>query len=325
MLSYDRLVKRILQQLRQTLDGEGEALTTGVLEQRMEQAAHRIAQDVYYATSEFPPVEALHSRMRHLEVQYEALAVQVAAGTASVIGELNKQFDRSTISCRFREENMSAGIAQFIVSGGPSPEAIEQGRIEADENLSMWLKDAAEVTILDPYLFKREKPRSDEIETDVEREKAECRHADELLTLVGRNKRVNFIYRGNPDKGEGGPHKVTQGVANRISDRLEETGLQSTFFVVEDLHDRVWMKRDGKNRWHAKVIGTSRGGIGKRPTYIIDMHAKDCERYLKFVKSLMARAQTSHERPIDFKKPRPKRVSNSGRTQVMSGPRDSAR
>lgn len=317
MHNYDRWVERVLRLLRQGFEGlrneEAE-----VRDQRLERLAHRIASKTYYGDPDFPPAVALHARIQHLEDRYERLENQVAFSTSRILDELNKGFNRPAITCRMRDDDVSGPIAKLIVSGGPSLEALERGRAEADDFLSKWLGDAEEITILDPFLFKREKPRHDEVaETDEERQVAEHCHADELLALLGKGKRVNFIYRGNPDKGDGGPQKVTQGVANRIADRLKELGLKATFFVVEDLHDRVWMKLDKKGRWHAKVVGTSRGGVGRRPTYILSMEPGDCGEYLTFVHSLMARAQKSHERPIDFKKPRQNKVSNSGRTRKV--------
>jgi hypothetical protein len=314
--NYEKWVERILSQLRRNLDSQRIEVKEG-WEQRLEHVARRIADDTYYGYPDSAPGVVLLARIRQLEGQYEKLENQVASATSSIIDELNKGFNRPAIACRMRDEDMSAGIAQLIVSGGPSVQAVKRGRSEADDFLSTWLEDAEVVTILDPFLFKRENPHPDQVETDAARQAAEHRHADELLALLGTRKRVNFIYRGNPDKSNGGPQKVTQGVANRIADCLEVMALKATFYVVEDLHDRVWMKLDKKGRWHANAVGTSRGGIGRRPTYILSMEPDDCGEYLTFVHSLMDRAQQSHERPIDFKKPRSNKISNSGRTRKV--------
>ena len=312
MTSFDRWQRHIFRLLHQNLQG-ADSKEEEVRDLKLERLALRIAHDTYFGGPDFPPVVELHARIRFLEDRYERLEDQVGASTSRILDELNRGFSRPEITCRMRDDDVSGAISKLIVSGGPSFEAIERGRTEADDFLSKWVEDAEEITILDPYLFKRERPRHDEVaETDEERLAAEYSYADELLALLGKRKRINFIYRGNPEKGDGGPLKVTQGVANRIADRLADLELKATFFVVEDLHDRVWMKLDKKGRWHAKVVGTSRGGIGRRPTYILSMEPEDCGEYLTFVHSLMARAQKSHERPIDFKKPKPKKVSNSG-------------
>jgi len=276
-----------------------------------------LAKDLYFGYQDFPLERELLTRIRQVEAHNEKLQSQIASATSSILEELDKGFNRPAITCRMRDDDGLAGIAQLIVTGGPSLQAVERGREQADNFLSIWLEDADEVTILDPFLFKREKPFQDEVESDAVRQAAEHRHADELLALLGKNKRVNFIYRGNPNKGDGGPQKVTQGVANRIADQLDVLALKATFYVVEDLHDRVWMKLDKKGCWNANVVGTSRGGIGKRPTYILPMGPNDCGEYIKYVHHLMSRAQKSNERPIDFKKPRANKVSNSGRTRKV--------
>lgn len=317
MNNVEKWEKHVLCLLRQDIkDPHDKEMETR--DQRLENLAHRIVFDIYYDGLDFHQVVELHARIQHLEDRYERLQEQVGSSTSLILSELKKGFNRSGITCRMRDDDVSETMTKLIVSGGPSFDAVERGRTEADDFLSKWLEDAEEITILDPFLFKRERLRNDEVaETDEERKAAEHCHADELLALLGKRKRINFIYRGNPDKADGGPQKVNQGVANRVADRLAELELKATFFVVEDLHDRVWMKLDKKGHWHAKVVGTSRGGIGKRPTYILSMEPDDCDEYLRFVRSLMARAQHSHDRPIDFKKPRPKKVSNSGRIRKV--------
>ncbi len=313
MKNFERWEKYVLLLLRQNFqDACNEEVDA--INKRLERLAKRIAYDTYFGGLDLRPVVELQNRFRHLEDRYERLENQVSSAMSIILNELTRGFNRPAIRCRMRDDDESDTITKFIVPGGPSSEIVERGRIQADDFLSNWLEDALEITILDPFLFKRETPSHSEVaETHEEREAAETRHADDLLALLGKRKQINFIYRGNPNKGDGGPLKVTQRVANRIADRLSELEIKATFFVVEDLHDRVWMKLDSRGRWHAKVIGTSRGGIGKRPTYILSMEPEDCAEYLKFVRSLMDRAQKNHERPMDFKKPRPKKVSNAER------------
>lgn len=202
--------------------------------------------------------------------------------------------------CKSRE---SADYSELIVDGGPSVTAKERGRAQADETLGDWVRGAVEVIAIDPFLFKREK-MSEHNETAVESGENDVIYADALLDLLGVDKVVQFIYKGNPGKSDGGPIKVSQGVANRVADQISIRRLKVTFNVVEDLHDRVWLKRDAKGRWYGKVIGTSRGGIGRRPTCIIDMPQGDVDKYRSYVDYLIGVSQQSHERPIDFKKPR---------------------
>jgi len=282
---------------------------------RLEELACRIVEEIYFDVPFMRSGTLFHERMDRIEWNYRNLDEKVAESTSAILERLEAAIDRPALACRMRDDDVAGGLAQFIVAGGPSIQAVEQGRAEADGFLERWLADAEEVTILDPFLFKREKPRHSEVESEEVRQAAEVQYADDLLKVLGKKKKVNFIYRGNPDKGEGGPQKVNQVVANRIADRLGSLNLKATFFVVDDLHDRVWMKRKKNSDWQAYALGTSRGGIGKRPTYILPMSSSDCESYMNFVDLLMYQSQKSHERPIDFKRPRAKRVSNSGRVR----------
>ncbi|RRU77617.1 hypothetical protein [Stenotrophomonas maltophilia] len=239
-----------------------------------------------------------------LEQQQRRLEQHISRETASIRESIDSIRLKETVTCRFRDKESTGDFAQLIVAGGPSSKAMVRGRVEADDFLKNWLLDAVEITILDPFLFKREAPWSDAPETADQRAAAEVKYADDLLQVIGKNKNANFIYKGNPGKSDGGPTKVTQGVANRFAARLGEFGMKATFCVVDDLHDRVWMKRDHRARWHACAVGTSRGGVGKRPTYILQMSPEDCAEYLKYVEHLMGTAQKSHERPLDFKRRR---------------------
>lgn len=211
-------------------------------------------------------------------------------------------------SCPLSGSQSSNSPIELIVDGGPSITAKARGKRQADEALGDWLRDAVEVVAIDPFLFKREKAHGHS-ETAEETAKYDIDYADALLDVFGARKSIKFIYKGNPSKSEGGPTKVSQGVANRIADQLAARKLKATFHVVEDLHDRVWLKCDAKKRWQGKVIGTSRGGVGRRPTYIIDMTQNDVSNYWSYVDNLIKVSQQSHERPIDFKKIRTKRAS----------------
>ncbi|HEL7748572.1 TPA: hypothetical protein UL761_000071 [Stenotrophomonas maltophilia] len=245
-----------------------------------------------------------HRMLDIFEEQQQRLEQHVSKETASILRSIESIRSSETAVCRFRDGPPMGDFSQLIVAGGPSSKAVAQGRAVADDFLKSWLLDAVEITILDPFLFKREAPWSDTPETADERAAAEVKYADDLLQVIGKNKKTNFIYKGNPGRSDGGPIKVTQGVANRFAARMGEFRMKPTFYVVDDLHDRVWMKRDDRARWHACAVGTSRGGVGKRPTYILQMSPEDCAEYLKYVEYLIGTAQKSHERPLDFKRKR---------------------
>jgi hypothetical protein len=260
---------------------------------------HEIEWRRYYHHEIFRQLEDINKKQNDFDSSIKEISSTLGDGILREIRSIGH-------SCPLIGSQSSNGPIELIVNGGPSTTAKERGKNQADEALSDWLRDAVEVVAIDPFLFKREKTHGHS-ETAEETAKYDVDYADALLDIFGTNRAIKFIYKGNPSKNEGGPTKVSQGVANRIADQLATKKLKVTFHVVEDLHDRVWLKRDAKERWHGKVIGTSRGGIGRRPTYIIDMTQSDVSNYHPYVTHLISASQQSHERPIDFKKARPRR------------------
>lgn len=257
--------------------------------------AHAYRGDYPYKTAE------LLNKIDWLCEQQEYIDRKIDISNQSIIEVIRNELSEQKGVCRLNDSNSKDRIFELIVAGGPSWESREKGKSEADDYLETWIKSSNELIIADPFLFKRERVDGEEETEDVTRHRDQL-YADTLLDVIGSKKKVEFIYKGNPEKKNGGPTKVTQGVANRIADRLSALELRTTFHVVEDLHDRVWLKKDAKNIWTAKVIGTSRGGIGKRPTYIIDMSPSDCAKYFEYIHYLRNISQKSHERPIDYKK-----------------------
>lgn len=261
---------------------------------------HEIERRRYFYRGISRQLEDINKKQNDLESSVKDISATLGDGILREIRSIGH-------SCPLIGSQSSNGPIELIVDGGPSTTAKARGKNQADEALSDWLRDAVEVVAIDPFLFKREKTH-DHSETAEESAKYDVDYADALLDVFGTNKAIKFIYKGNPSKNEGGPTKVSQGVANRIADQLATKKLKVTFYVVEDLHDRVLLKRDAKERWHGKVIGTSRGGIGRRPTYIIDMTQNDVSNYHPYVTHLISASQQSHERPIDFKKARSQRA-----------------
>ncbi|MDE1712698.1 hypothetical protein PWG14_08365 (plasmid) [Chromobacterium amazonense] len=202
--------------------------------------------------------------------------------------------------CRFKAGDASNDIMQLITTGGPSLLAEYNGKKQIDKTLAEWLEPAKEVICIDPYLFKRSQSGTETQEEVIAKDND---YADQLLGVLGERKQVQFIYRGDRSKGKSAL-KVLPNVANRVEAQIPLRNIKATFRVVEDLHDRVWLMRDARNKWHAKVVGTSRDGIGKRPTYLIDMSSDDCTAYRSYVDYLIGVSQVSHERPINFKEVR---------------------
>lgn len=289
-------------------------------EEGAERVCERISQELYErfrpTISEMFMLPEVLREMRETRDHQVWLLRQTLASNDAVSKQLQALAESPQPFCALRESEGEGGYTKLIISGGPSLAANSGGKREHDAHLREWLDDAVEVIAIDPFLFKRERGNGKH-ESDEERDHLNHAYADALLDVVGSDRVVSFIYRGNPSKDEGGPIKVTQGVANRIADRLGELALKANFYVVEDLHDRVWLKKKKSNVWSGRVIGTSRGGIGSRPTYMIDMSDDDIGDYWPYVEHLKRSAQLSHERPIDFKKAPPKKTSNSGKTRIV--------
>jgi len=307
MYEIYRILLRYVEEVRQPDHEENEG-----------RICERISRELYErfrpTLSEMFKLPEVLREMRETRDHQVWVLKQTVASNDAVLKQLQALTESPRPFCALRESEGEGGYAEWIISGGPSLAANSDGKREHDGLLREWLEDAVEIIAIDPFLFKRERGNGKH-ESDEERDNLNHAYADALLDVVGRDRVVNFIYRGNPSKDEGGPIKVTQGVANRIADSLEKLALKANFYVVEDLHDRVWLKKKKSNTWAGRVIGTSRGGIGSRPTYMIDMSADDVVHYWPYVEHLKRSAQLSHERPIDFKKAPPKKASNSGRTR----------
>lgn len=200
----------------------------------------------------------------------------------------------------------------FIVQGGETTEANLKGRLMADKILAQWILDAKEVIAIDPYLFKRSQSTSKIKETTEVALAADQAYADELLAVLGKNKNIRLIYSTQAGVDGRGTVKVSPGVADRINDKLGDLGLRASFYAVDNLHDRVWLKLDKYGKWTARVIGTSRDGIGKRPTYIIEMDDKDCTEYRIYVDYLICTSLVSHDELINVKKSKPRRMRKAG-------------
>lgn len=266
--------------------------STQRLEERISIAASEIEWHLY-RTSPWKDTQAQTEReYRRLDRRFSDLENELT----EIRKALNSNRNGGPV-CRFRGDDAPEGILHLITQGGPSLIADYSGKREMDRSLSNWLKESVEVICIDPYLFKRSQSGT---EDPAETLRKDNEYADQLLAVLGKKKQVQFIYRSERGQGKSAL-KVSPNVADRIEAKIPALGIQATFRAVEDLHDRVWLMRDKKNNWHAKVVGTSRDGIGKRPTYLVDMTAEDCREYRPYVDFLIANSEVSHERPVNFR------------------------
>lgn len=253
--------------------------------------------------------ELLHSleKRRWLDsevlTQLSAIKEQMAENAIQIERCLNQERQ-----CVLQSQGSETNNLGFIIRGGETTEANLKGRLMADKILAQWLLDAKEVIAIDPYLFKRSQSAGKVKETTEVALAADEAYADELLAVLGKNKTVRLIYATQAGVDGRGTVKVSSGVADRINNQLNVLGLKASFYAVDNLHDRVWLKLDKHGKWTARVVGTSRDGIGKRPTYIIEMDDKDCTEYRSYVDYLLGTSLVSHDELINVKRSRPRRM-----------------
>lgn len=253
--------------------------------------------------------ELLHSleKRRWLDsevlTQLSAIKEQMAENAIQIERSLNQERQ-----CVLQSQGSETNNLGFIIRGGETTEANLKGRLMADKILAQWLLDAKEVIAIDPYLFKRSQSAGKVKETTEVALAADEAYADELLAVLGKNKTVRLIYATQAGVDGRGTVKVSSGVADRINNQLNVLGLKASFYAVDNLHDRVWLKLDKHGKWTARVVGTSRDGIGKRPTYIIEMDDKDCTEYRSYVDYLLGTSLVSHDELINVKRSRPRRM-----------------
>ncbi|MGG7649364.1 hypothetical protein ACQ4OB_15240 [Pseudomonas sp. ES4] len=222
--------------------------------------------------------------------------------------ELDKKLSRTIniepFHCPLNGGGSSTSPTELIVAGGSSNSAIEKGRKQSDTILKKWLENSSKVHIIDPYIFKRSHSKK---ETKDESLVLDRKYIEDLLDVIGRDKEVDFIYKSKIS----GDTKISPTIANIVETSISKQNLKAKFWVAPDLHDRIWISEDSKGNTSAKVLGTSRDGIGKRPTYILDMPPEDIREYWKYVKHLKEISQKNNSRPTHYKPENTKKTENS--------------
>lgn len=208
--------------------------------------------------------------------------------------------------CRWRQEKEDCEILKLIVPGAAvskmgqvSVEEKEKGRKFAVGTLMSCFHNASEATVIDPFIFRRSQGYQEEPELTKTLDAAHAQ-AQAILDILGKKDVVHFYYKAISGHAK---TKVSTGVADYIEKNIGGNIKKFVFHVVNDLHDRVWIRKTRNDVDSAKVVGTSLDGIGKRPTYLIDMPSTDLPAFITYVKSLSLVAQTDTNRPMNFKKP----------------------
>lgn len=199
------------------------------------------------------------------------------------------------------KESIEGGIARFILSGGSSLQAQDRGKREFAEEMRSWLTDAEEIALMDPYLFKRSRLVHSATGKNLEENilmhaiAEDTKYVNRLIEIVGPKKRkVSFFYDSD--------HKnhLTPAVLNIFTKQIAKVATKPFYYASDKIHDRVWLRKRSKT-WEARVIGTSLDGIGKRPTYVMQMEHADVKDYLKYINYLKKNSIQSRDEPITKK------------------------
>lgn len=287
---------RIYKSLASELAGFNESgQDAGEFEAALGRISNKIAREIY-----FEPDGVYGNYVRHVERRL-----------ANIEELLRRDNPGDGAICRWREEGEDQAILKLIIPRGPifsvgqiGPDGKKTGESEnvAKVTLKKWLEGADDVTVIDPYLFKRSQDDSESTEVT---EKLNVDYSKAILDTLGNQNFVTFIYMSNENKAnKGGPKKVSKGIADYIEAHVKSRIRKCCFRAVEDLHDRVWIRRNKNGTHSAKVIGTSLDGIGKRATYLIDMPPEDWALYKDYVTYLTKNSIPDMQRPINFTKKR---------------------
>jgi hypothetical protein len=206
--------------------------------------------------------------------------------------------------CRYADD--SNQMARLIVGGaGEGSIATQRGRDAFDHYMRRWLARCDEAIVIDPYLFKRSR------EADIESGEAasvtgarDLAFVERLVGVLDSGPRtVRFIYDGDPR------NHLSAKVLDAFAKRIATTKISPRYFAAENLHDRVWLRRHGK-QWEARVVGTSIDGIGRRPTYVIDMPERDVHEYMGYV-AFLQEEPTIESRDLPVARPKRKRSATA--------------
>lgn len=168
----------------------------------------------------------------------------------------NHLFDREgTFQITIRAE-----IHETVCS--PSADGSDQTRQEALRRLRQFSNGAANLTVVDPYLFG-------------DRTLDPNGYVDELIRATGVGspelKRLHVVFdssRGN-----------NKYLRRQLTEKAISAG---TTFSEKDtnlFHDRIWLA----DRQRAVLVGTSFGGLGNRLCFIVDLPELDVKVLLQFL------------------------------------------
>lgn len=163
---------------------------------------------------------------------------------------------------------------QFLVSRGA------KGRDQGNNKLGRWLKDAKNITIVDPYFFDK----------------------GSYKDVLDYNRALEFILPPTVQKLEVfyNPDYHNKEVGVQLNKDLQTKNVSRTYVASKNIHDRVWIKeRKSDGAMLAKVIGCSFHNIGKKPTYILDLPSFDLDEYMKDLKHIREESESVIAHDID--------------------------
>ena len=157
-------------------------------------------------------------------------------------------------------------LLEMLVRGKVAPSIAREGplpRTRAIESLRSFIGDARKITICDPYLFSSGSQNPEEIFAD-------------LINILPRTLDQIELFVP-PSKHSSAEHPLASGnseLAQMFTKYCKERKAKIRLYLTSNIHDRIWIKQDGRNS-KACLVGTSLNGLGNKIAFILGLPKKD--------------------------------------------------
>jgi hypothetical protein len=159
-------------------------------------------------------------------------------------------------------------IMEMLVGRRVAPSMTREGalpRATAIESLRSFVGNARKITICDPYLFATQRP--DEAMDDLANILPRKFDQVELFVLPSKQSKLEHpLASGNPE------------LAQMFTKYCRERGAKIRLYLTPNIHDRIWIKQDGRNS-KACLVGTSLNGLGNRISFILGLPKRDLDDF----------------------------------------------
>ena len=184
--------------------------------------------------------------------------------------------DFSGRECAFKGKEIIGRFPQFLTALDDIA-ASHSGQKTLEKGFEGWFTSGTAV-VLDPYIFSNG-PQDETL------------YCNGVVDIIGPDAdRIDFYFNKK---------KYNKAVADKIFQGLNNLKIRTfNFYQCRNIHDRVWMHHPdttinlSKSGWKGRVIGASINGVGKRPTYVIEMPKIDVEAYSDYVLNVQSAGDT---------------------------------